>query len=287
MRRIVNFCKRGPGNYVKKVPISVIGIRILQEMIDKIRENGNIPVHVAIIMDGNGRWARKRGLPRVEGHREGVNSVRAVVEAAGAIGVNVLTLYTFSTENWLRPKSEVSYLMNLLLLTIRREVRELNKNNVQLHCIGNLDDLPKEARESMLASVEKLKHNTGLKLNLALSYSSRIEIVQAVRNICADAGKGVIQPEAITEKLFASYLYTAQVPDPDLLIRTSGELRLSNFLLWQLAYSELYITTTLWPDFRQKEFFEAIFDYQKRERRFGRVSEQVNAAKGCELKDVN
>lgn len=251
----------------------------MQELIDQIKENENIPEHVAIIMDGNGRWAKKRGLPRFEGHREGVNSVRAVVEAAGNIGVKYVTLYTFSTENWSRPKSEISYLMNLLLLTIRKEVDELNAKNVRLECYGNLNDLPVEIRESLLGSVEKLRRNTGLRLNLALSYSSRTEIIQAVKRICTDVCNGQLETAEIDERLFSCYLYTSGIPDPDLLIRTSGEYRLSNFLLWQIAYSEMYITRTLWPDFRHKEFYEAIIDFQKRERRFGMVSEQIDCCK--------
>lgn len=243
--------------------------------IEAIKQRGNLPRHIAVIMDGNGRWAKKRGLPRLEGHREGIKSVRAVVEGCGELGVEVLTLYTFSTENWRRPKSEVTSLMQLLLQTIRKEVNELNENNVKLKVIGRIDDLPKVARKGVLNSVERLKSNTGLVLNLALSYSSRWEIVDAVTGIVRDVQKSKILPDNIDESLFAKYLQTADIPDPDLLIRTSGEMRISNFLLWQLAYTELYVTKTLWPDFRKSQLFEAIKSYQLRERRFGKVSEQL------------
>jgi undecaprenyl diphosphate synthase len=246
-----------------------------QATLERIVARGNVPAHVAIIMDGNGRWARRRGLPRVEGHREGINSVREVVRAAGEIGVKVLTLYTFSTENWNRPRSEVSALMRLLLKTIRGEVEELDRNNVRLMTIGRLQDLPFAARRGMERAMQQLKNNTGLTLNLALSYSSRREILDAIRLIAADVRAGRLSAEAIDEEVVSRYLDTRDIPDPDLLIRTSGEMRISNFLLWQLAYTELYVTDVLWPDFRRREFFEAIEDYQRRERRFGRVSEQV------------
>jgi undecaprenyl diphosphate synthase len=233
---------------------------------------GNIPEHIAIIMDGNGRWAKQRSLPRIAGHREGINSVREIVQACGEIGVKILTLYTFSSENWRRPRQEVSALMRLLLVTINREVEELNRKNVRLMVIGDISALPEKPRSGILAGIEKLKSNTGLILNLALSYGGRQEIIEAVRKICRE------RRNDITEKEFSKYLYTADIPDPDLLIRTSGELRLSNFLLWQLAYTEIYITDVLWPDFRRAELMEAIRDYQKRERRFGRVSEQLRTA---------
>lgn len=238
---------------------------------DDIRR-GNIPEHIAIIMDGNGRWAKQRSLPRIAGHREGINSVREIVQACGEIGVKILTLYTFSSENWRRPRQEVSALMRLLLVTINREVEELNRKNVRLMVIGDIDALPEKPRSGILAGIEKLKSNTGLILNLALSYGGRQEIIEAVRKICRE------RKNNITEKEFSKYLYTADIPDPDLLIRTSGELRLSNFLLWQLAYTEIYITEVLWPDFRRAELMEAIRDFQKRERRFGRVSEQLRSA---------
>ncbi len=232
---------------------------------------GRLPRHIAIIMDGNGRWAKNRGLPRVAGHREGINSVREIVKICGEIGVEYLTLYTFSVENWRRPKAEVSALMSLLLHTIRKEVADLKKNNVRLLTIGSLEDLPPKAGKAMEEAKEALKDNTGLKLNLALSYSGRNEILTAVNRLLQ---KGV---KSAGEQDFSSQLYTAGIPDPDLLIRTSGENRISNFLLWQLAYTEIHFSKILWPDFREKELLDAISDYQRRERRFGRVSEQLNS----------
>ena len=226
-------------------------------------------------MDGNGRWAKRRGLPRTEGHREGINSVRAVVEAAGALDINVLTLYTFSSENWSRPKAEVSALMSLLLQTVKKEVNELDAKNVRLTTIGDIDALPLAPRMGIKSTIARLQKNTGLILNLALSYSGRQEIVAATRRICERVLKGELSIEQIDEKLFSQHLQTAEMGDPDLLVRTSGEMRISNFLLWQLAYTEMYITKTLWPDFRESEFFDAIEAYQQRERRFGKVSEQL------------
>ncbi len=243
---------------------------------EKIIESGNLPQHVAIIMDGNGRWARHKGLSRVKGHQEGINSVREIVKAAGEVGVSYLTLYTFSTENWKRPKSEVTALMRLLLKTIRAEVDDLNKNNVRLQVLGNLADLPLAARTAMQSAIKRLQSNTGLTLNLALSYSSRREIADAVKAIVGRVLAGDLAKDDIGEATIGANLYTAGIPDPDLLIRTSGELRVSNFLLWQLAYTEIYVSNLCWPDFRRAEFFEAISAYQKRERRFGRVSEQLN-----------
>ncbi len=230
-----------------------------------------IPRHIAIIMDGNGRWAKQRSLPRIAGHREGINSVREIVRVCGELGVEVLTLYTFSSENWMRPRKEVSALMQLLLVTINHEVSDLNRNNVKLKVIGKIEDLPEKPRQGMLKAIERLKNNTGLILNLALSYGGRQEIIEAVRRICRE-GKQDISTEE-----FAGYLYTADIPDPELLIRTSGELRLSNFLLWQLAYTEIYVTDVLWPDFRATELYNAVLAYQMRERRFGRVSEQLTS----------
>ena len=237
----------------------------------EILQRGNVPSHIAIIMDGNGRWAKKRGFPRLAGHREGINSVREIVRVCGEIGVKHLTLYTFSTENWRRPKAEVSALMTLLVRTIRKEVADLNKNNVRLSTIGNLDDFPKDAAKAMLEAMEELKHNTGLHLCLALSYSGRQEILNAV-NILLEEGR-----HAVDEEDFSRTLYTAGVPDPDLLIRTSGEMRISNFLLWQLAYTEIHVSDVFWPDFRENELYDAIANYQNRERRFGRVSEQLKS----------
>ncbi len=251
-------------------------INILRE---KIQSAGHLPRHIAIIMDGNGRWAKERGLPRVAGHNEGINSVREITRECGKIGIEVLTLYTFSVENWSRPKSEVSALMHLLLKPIRYEVDEFHKINVRLTLMGYLDNLPKGTRKGLLDGVEKTKNNTGLNLNLALSYGSRQEIIDAVKSIALDFKDGKIDINSINDELISSYLYTAGKPDPDLLIRTSGELRISNFLLWQLAYTELYVTPTYWPAFRIKELLLAIESYQKRERRFGRTSDQISTGK--------
>ncbi len=245
--------------------------------IEKIKKAGNLPRHVAVIMDGNGRWAARHGLPRIEGHKQGVEAVRAVVEAAGALGVQTLTLYTFSTENWKRPQSEITDLMSLLLRTITNETAELMKKNVRLSVIGDLAALPVAPRMGVRATIAKLRHNTGLNLNLALSYSGRQEIVQAVRKIAVKVKKGELTPRQIDEALFADHLQTRQMTDPDLLIRTSGEQRLSNFLLWQIAYTELYITPTLWPDFNEDQFLEAVEDFQKRERRYGKTQEQLQS----------
>lgn len=242
---------------------------------NQIKSKGNLPQHVAIIMDGNGRWAKSRGLARIEGHKEGIESVRAAVEAAGALGLKALTLYTFSSENWARPKSEVSALMSLLVRTIKREVDELDRKNVRLMVIGDIDALPLTPRLGVKSTIQRLSKNTGLVVNLALSYSARREIVQAVRNLCVQVRQGSLDVNAIDEKLVSEQMQTKPIGDPDLLIRTSGEMRISNFLLWQLAYTELFITDTLWPDFRHDNFFAAIEDYQRRERRFGKVSEQV------------
>lgn len=250
-----------------------------QEIIDRLKSRGNLPRHVAVIMDGNGRWARQRGLDRIEGHREGINSVRAVVEACGALGIEVLTLYTFSTENWRRPRREVAALMRLLIQTVRDQVDELDENNVRLTTIGRLEDLPRYAQRAVQRAIRRLQDNTGLLVVLALSYSSRVEIAGAARAIAEDVLAGKLSPDQITPETFGNYLQTAGLPDPDLLIRTSGELRISNFLLWQIAYTELYVTDVLWPDFRKREFYAAIEDYQNRERRFGMVSEQVRKSR--------
>lgn len=235
-----------------------------------------VPSHVAIIMDGNGRWAEQRGSHRIFGHQNGVNAVREAVEAAGELGVKYLTLYAFSTENWNRPKAEVDALMELLVSTIHGEVEKLSKNKVRLHVIGDLDSLPQSARENVVSAMQKTELNTGLNLILALSYSSRWEIVNAVKRIVADVSSGKIGESEIDNELFSGYLCTSGIPDPELLIRTSGEERLSNFLLWQVAYSEFYFSNVLWPDFNKDEFYNAILEYQKRERRFGKTSEQVN-----------
>lgn len=245
--------------------------------ISKIKAGGNLPRHIAIIMDGNGRWAKKRGLPRVAGHREGVNSVRDIVEACGELKIQVLTLYTFSTENWRRPKAEVSALMKLLIQTLQKEIDELAEKNVKLIVSGNLDRLPADVGEGVREGIKRTEGNTGLILNMALNYGGREEIVHAVRAIAERVEEGKIKPSQIDQNTFQSFLYTADLPDPDLLIRTSREFRISNFLLWQLAYTEIVITDVLWPDFRRKELFKAIRVYQKRERRFGKVSDQLTA----------
>ena len=243
----------------------------------KIVEEGNLPVHIAIIMDGNGRWAKANNLPRVAGHGEGINSVREIVQVCGEIGVSYLTLYTFSNENWKRPQKEVSAIMKLLLSTIKKEVRNLNNNNVRLSTIGNLNDLPETSRQGILEGIEITKNNTGLNLVLALSYSSRQELLMAVERIAGKILSGEMHSDQISEKIFSSELYTANIPDPDLLIRTGGESRISNFLLWQLAYTELFLTDIFWPDFREDDLLNSIVDYQKRQRRFGQIGEQVSA----------
>ena len=242
-----------------------------------LREKGEIPQHIAIIMDGNGRWAKSRTLPRVAGHNEGVNSVRDIVEACGQLGVRFLTIYAFSTENWRRPKDEVSVLMRLLLKVLHDERDRLYRNNVRLKSIGDLAALPKDIQSELQEAMELMKHNTGLTLVLALSYSGRWDIANAMRLIAREVEAGKIKPEQIDDKVVAYYLSTKGIPDPDLLIRTSGEMRVSNFLLWQLAYTEFYITDLLWPAFRRRALYDAIASFQQRERRFGMVSEQLQS----------
>jgi len=237
----------------------------------KIIKKGNLPRHVAIIMDGNGRWARKRGLPRVAGHRAGIKAVREVVKGCGNLGIEYLTLYTFSVENWNRPVREVNALMRFLRETLRNEVDDLDRNNVRLMTIGRIEDLPPSVRREIERAQRILDDNTGLTLVLALSYGGRVEIVEAMRKIARMVKQGKLSPEEIDLDTVSQNLYTDGMPDPDLLIRTSGEMRISNFLLWQIAYSELWITDVLWPDFRRKHLYEAIMAYQGRERRFGRV----------------
>lgn len=234
-----------------------------------------LPRHIAIIMDGNGRWAKEKGKDRLFGHYSGVESVRNIVEGCAELGIGYLTLYAFSTENWDRPKDEVTGLMELLVKTIRGEVATLNKNNIRLHVIGNTDMLPPNAHNELNEACEETKSNTGLNLVMALSYSSRWEILNAVKSIATEISSGNIQTGEITEEVFQQHLCTADFPDPELMIRTSGEYRISNFLLYQLAYAELYFTDTLWPDFRKENLYEALLDYQMRERRFGKTSEQV------------
>lgn len=244
--------------------------------IEKIKAKGNIPEHVAIIMDGNGRWAKKRNLPRVAGHHQGVESVRHAVETCVGLGVKILTLYTFSTENWKRPKDEVSTLMRLMVKSLKDETDELHNNKIKLIAIGDLNSLPNIVREELNQAMEKTANNDKMILNLALSYSGRWELVEAIKNISKQVLQNKLSPDAIDENLISNYLLTAGLKDPDLLIRTSGEFRISNFLLWQLAYTEIFISDVLWPDFRCSNLLEAIEDYQKRERRFGLVSEQLS-----------
>lgn len=241
------------------------------QLIDKEK----VPQHIAIIMDGNGRWAKQQGENRIYGHYEGVNSVRDVVEGAGEAGVKYITLYAFSTENWNRPKEEVDALMELLVSTISMETPELNKKNVSLRAIGNLQSLPPACLAELNESIDMTSKNTGLKLILALSYSAKWELTEAVRQIAADVKNGQTDLESVSEKMIESKLCTNGIPDPELMIRTSGEHRISNFLLWQLAYAEFYFTEKLWPDFRKEDLFTAILNYQNRERRFGKTSEQI------------
>jgi undecaprenyl diphosphate synthase len=243
----------------------------IEKLKEKILKKGNLPSHIAIIMDGNGRWARKRGLPRIAGHKAGVKTVKRIVRASGELPLKYLTLYTFSKENWKRPKEEVSAIMNLLYETTKREMNELDENNVRLITTGRIEEFSPKKKEILQKAMEKTKDNSGLTLNLALNYSGRVEILDAVKRIIQDVQQGKIQDGQLDEKLFSTYLYTKDLPDPDLLIRTSGEMRLSNFLLWQTSYTELYVTEVLWPDFSVKDFYETILDFQERERRFGKV----------------
>lgn len=230
-----------------------------------------LPRHVAVIMDGNGRWAKARNLPRVEGHRQGAESVRAIVKVAGEVGIKYLTLYAFSVENWNRPKDEVDMLMKYLARYLKNEAAELHRSNVRLEIIGQIYRLPEMVQEQLKKTIAMLSRNNGLTLVLALSYSGRSEIVNAVRGIAAQVKQGRLDPEEITEQTVAQHLYTSNIPDPDLLIRTSGEMRVSNFLLWQISYSEFVVTPTLWPDFRKPELFAALEAYARRHRRFGKV----------------
>lgn len=246
-----------------------------EQIKELVKKSGEIPNHIAIIMDGNGRWAKKRGLPRVAGHKRGVDTVKEIVEACAEIGVKFLTLYTFSTENWKRPKDEVSTLMRLLLNSLRDRVNELNDNDIRLTTIGNINALPVAVRKQLEFDIERTKNNKKMVLNLALSYSGRWELLEAIKQITDFAVQGKIKSEDIDEKIVSSFLTTKDIPDPDLVIRTSGEFRVSNFLLWQIAYSEFIITETLWPDFSKFDLYDAIKIFQKRERRFGKVSEQI------------
>jgi undecaprenyl diphosphate synthase len=233
------------------------------------------PSHVAIIMDGNGRWARQRGMDRIYGHQQGVNAVREVIEAAAELEIKYLTLYTFSTENWNRPDDEVSALMGIMIQSLSNETDTLIKNNIRLNVIGDVDRLASDVKNTLFNTIQRTSVGKGLEVVVALSYSSRWEIVQAARKLASEVQKGKLTPDEIKEGDFVNFLSTKGIPDPELMIRTSGELRISNFLLWQIAYSELYFTEVLWPDFGKEEFYKAIIDFQKRERRFGKTSEQI------------
>lgn len=244
----------------------------LKELINKDK----LPAHVAIIMDGNGRWARQRGLDRVFGHQQGVEAVRKIIETSAELGIRYLTLYAFSTENWGRPDEEVSALMDIMIQSLDNETEKLTKNNIRLLAIGDFNRLADDVRERLLKTINLTSAGTGLTIVVALSYSSRWEITEATRKMLIDVNAGKLDPAEINEENFEKYLTTYRIPDPELMIRTSGELRMSNFLLWQLAYTELYFTDKLWPDFGKEDFYNAIIDFQKRERRFGKTSEQVS-----------
>ena len=231
-----------------------------------------LPQHIAIIMDGNGRWAKERGMPRLYGHKKGVEVVRKITEAASKIGIQNLTLFTFSSENWNRPEKEVKSLMKLLLSSLKNEITNLEKNNIRLTAIGNIDALGSDVKTMLQDSIEKTKKNSGLNLNLALNYGSRMEIINAIKNMLEDLNSKEIDFDSISEKLFSKYLFTKNIEDPDLLIRTGKEHRISNFLLWQIAYTEIYFSKKYWPDFDKDQFYHAIFDFQKRDRRFGAIN---------------
>ena len=243
-------------------------------LLEKINKD-NLPKHLAIIMDGNGRWAKQKGLLRAFGHENGTKSVRLAVETCAKLGIDNLTLYAFSTENWNRPKLEVDTLMKLLINSLKNELKTLTENNIRLHAIGNLDMLPKSAKKELSEVIETTKTNTRMTLTLALSYGSREEIISVVKEISEKVKNNIISIDSIDESIINQHLYTRNLPDVDLLIRTSGEHRISNFLLWQIAYAELYFTSVLWPDFKEEDLYEAIISYQKRERRFGKTSEQI------------
>jgi undecaprenyl diphosphate synthase len=242
---------------------------------DELKKSGEIPRHVAIIMDGNGRWAQEKRQPRTFGHRQGVHSVRDIVEASGQIGIKYLTLYTFSTENWRRPKAEVAILMRLLIKSLRGETDKLHENNVRLMAVGDMSVLPPQVLDELNDAIKKTRNNKLMSLVLALSYSGRWDILNAVKNLASDCSSGKIKPKDISEKLFSNYLVTEGIPDPDLLIRTGGDYRISNFLLWESAYTELYFDSTYWPEFRRERLYEAIRQYQQRERRFGMTTKQI------------
>lgn len=252
----------------------LLSTSFMQDLSEKIDKKG-MPRHIAIIMDGNGRWAQEKGQDRLYGHFHGVESVRNIVEGATELGIEYLTLYAFSTENWDRPEQEVTGLMELMVDNMKKEAPVLKKNNIRLHVIGDIQMLPEYARNELLETLAELKDSTGLNLIIALSYSSRWELVNAVKHIAADVKKGMIDPDSITHDTLQAYLTTSEFPDPELMIRTSGEYRISNFLLYQLAYAELYFTNVRWPDFRKENLYEAIIDYQNRERRFGKTGRQI------------
>lgn len=243
-------------------------------LLEKINKD-HLPKHLAIIMDGNGRWAKQKGLLRAFGHEKGTKSVRTTVETCAKLGIENLTLYAFSTENWNRPKLEVDTLMKLLVNSLKKELTTLEKNNIRLNCIGNIDLLPAKAKEALLTVIDKTKNNTRMTLTLALSYGSREELLNAVKIISEKVKNNIISIDTLDESIINEHLYTHNLPDVDLMIRTSGEHRISNFLLWQIAYAEFYFTDVLWPDFKEEDFYEAIISYQKRERRFGKTSEQI------------
>jgi undecaprenyl diphosphate synthase len=247
----------------------------LKESIKQKLDTAKLPEHIAVIMDGNGRWAKLKGRPRVFGHKSGVKAVREVTEACAELGVPYLTLYAFSTENWNRPSTEVSALMELLVLTIGKELKTLMKNDVRLRAIGKLDFLPEKCRNELKEAIEKTKLNKRMTLTLALSYGSREELTDAFNAMLSDMQKGMLDRGPISAETIEQYLYTTGIPDPELLIRTSGEHRISNFLLWQIAYAELYFTEKFWPDFEREDLYQAIFNFQQRERRFGKISEQI------------
>ncbi len=240
-------------------------------------DHNNLPHHIAVIMDGNGRWAKKKGAERIFGHQSAIKSVREITECCAELGVSYLTLYAFSTENWKRPKLEVDGLMRLLVSSLKKEIKTLQKNQVRLSAVGDLGNLPRVCQKELLEAMEVTRENTKVQLTLALSYSGRWELIQAIKKMVSAAKEGKLEVNDIDENMLASYLVTKGIPDPELLIRTSGEMRISNFLLWQIAYTELFFTDVLWPDFRKEHLYQALLAYQSRERRFGRISEQVNS----------
>jgi undecaprenyl diphosphate synthase len=246
--------------------------------VGSLKENidfNNLPLHIAVIMDGNGRWAKSKGAARIFGHKNAIQSVKDITEGCGELGIKYLTLYAFSTENWGRPQEEVNGLMELLVNTLKKEINTLHENQVKLATIGDISHLPKACQDNLQEAKEATKNNSGMTMVLALSYSGRWEITKAIKTLVKDIKEGKVNADQISENLFSNYLETAGIPDPELLIRTSGEMRVSNFLLWQIAYTELYVTKTFWPDFRKEDLYEAICAYQKRERRFGKVLERT------------